>query len=290
MKVVLDTDIGDDVDDALALALVLSCPEVELLGVSTVYGKTEVRADLAKLILKAWGKEDVPVAAGTGKPLEAQAAPRADINQAPILREPHAELPATDPREGHKLLVDCVMSDPGNVTVLTVGAMTNLALALRDEPTVAEKAKAFVSMGGVVAQERAEWNVMCDPAAAKECLSSKAVFTLVGLDVTTKCQLPEEAIQALGEGNERGKLLKHFIDLWRGGKKNLPTLHDPLAAGMLVDASFCTTVRGTVSVDMRGYTRFEAEEAGNVLVCTEVEADRFVEFYRERVVAGACAS
>ena len=288
MKVVLDTDIGDDVDDALALALILSSPELELVGVSTVYGDTETRARLAKLVLWTWGKGDIPVAAGCGKPLEAAQAPRADVSQAGVLRELKDELPPADPREGHRLLIDSVGADPGSVTVLTIGAMTNLALALREEPALVEKAAGFVSMAGVIGQKRAEWNVMCDPAAAKECFSSKGAFTMVGLDVTSKCQLPEEAIQVMGAGNERGKLLKQLIDLWRGGKKNLPTLHDPLATGLLVDAGFCKTQRGTISVDRHGHTFFEEDASGNVLVCVEVDSDRFVEFYRERVVAGAC--
>ncbi len=289
MKVVVDTDIGDDVDDALALALILSSPEIELLGVSTVYGDTQTRARLARVILKAWGRDDIPVAVGSGRPLEAAQAPRAEINQAPILRELKEELPPPDPREGHRLLIDCVMSDPGNVSVLTIGAMTDLALALREEPALVEKAAGFVSMAGVVDQERAEWNVMCDPAAAKECFS-KAAITMVGLDVTTKCQLPEDAIQALAGGNERGKLLARFIDLWRGGKKNLPTLHDPLAAGLLANPGFCKTERGIVTVDRHAYTHFDTDPSGNVLVCVEVDADEFVDFYRERVVAGACES
>ncbi len=289
MKVVVDTDIGDDVDDALALALILSCPELELVGVSTVYGDTETRARLAKLILKAWDKPDIPVAVGEGKPLDASRAPRAEINQAPALREAKEELPPLDPREGHKLLAESVMSDPGNVTVLTIGAMTNLALALREEPALVEKAAGFVSMAGVIGQKRAEWNVMCDSAAAEECFS-KCALTMVGLDVTTRCQLPEEAIGEMEAGNDRGKLLRQFIDLWRGGKRNLPTLHDPLAAGLLADPTFCKTERGTVSVDRHGHTNFEAEPSGNVLACVGVDAARFVEFYRQRVVAGACAS
>ena len=290
MKLVFDTDIGDDVDDVLALALILSCPELELVGVSTVYGDTQTRVKLAKLVLKMWGKGDVPVAAGCGRPLEAAQAPRVGISQASVLRELKESLPPADPREGHKLLIDCVISDPGKVTVLTVGAMTNLAVALREEPAIVEKAAGFVSMAGVVNQKRAEWNVMCDPAAAKECFSSKAGLTMVGLDVTTKCQLPEDAIQEMGRGNERGKLLKKFIDLWRGGKKDLPTLHDPLAAGVVADPTLCKTERGAVSVDRHAYTRFQADPSGNVLVCTDVDSDRFIGFYRERVVAGACAS
>jgi len=119
-KVLLDTDIGDDIDDALALALALRSPEIELLGVTTVFGNTQRRAQLAAHLLRAFGREDVPVAVGAGKPLQPRHPP-SGVPQATILVNRSPDRDSFSPFSGPELIVHTALNHSGQLTLLCIG-------------------------------------------------------------------------------------------------------------------------------------------------------------------------
>lgn len=131
LLVFVDTDIGDDIDDALALALLLCLPEVSVVGISTVFGDTYLRARLAAYLLQTYGYPEVPVAAGQELPLLLRHRP-SGVCQATVLPEKLA-LPLSS-LSGPELLIQKARMYPGQLTLLCLGPLTNVALALQQEP------------------------------------------------------------------------------------------------------------------------------------------------------------
>lgn len=281
--IVIDTDIGDDVDDALALgyaAGAVRAGEVELLGATTVYGDTETRSLLAMRVLEAFGLPDVPVVTGEGKPLEAESVPVGTLNQRPVLEGWSPKRPPS--RGAADFIIETVRSRPGEVTLVPIGALTNLALALRKDPEIARLVRGIVAMSGVFLEPRVEWNVKCDPEAFEQVVRSGSPVTLVGLDVTEKCKLSAEEVEGMRGAGAGGQLLVRMVELWGAYLRRSPAepvLHDPLALGQALGSGFCRTERGSVkaelSGDSRGGTSFTPDPAGPVEVCTEVDAGRF---------------
>ncbi|MDE2888446.1 MAG: nucleoside hydrolase [Gemmatimonadota bacterium] len=291
-KIILDTDIGDDIDDALALTFALLCGEIEVVGVTTVFRDTARRAELACCVLDALGRGDVPVYAGLGKPLfdnasKGQAAiekhrPR---QMAAIRRYPGPSRPA----EGRAVdfIVETVMGSNGDITLVPIGPLTNIAAALTVEPRLTQKTTICL-MGGCVGQMRAEWNILCDPEAAHVVFGAGAPITMVGLDVTEKCRLDTAQVQAIGNaGKPVNRLCFDLVQLWReeSGREH-PTLHDPLAVAIVFDPTFCETRSSAIHVETRsdrlnGATvpiRSDEFEA-NAEVCVDVDSGRFVDFF-----------
>jgi len=290
--VIIDTDIGDDVDDALALALALRSPELDLRAVTTVFGNVEVRTRLALKVLKTFGREDIPVATGIGRPLLERTfladAGQRTPNQATVLAEGE-RLPRPSPRHAVDLIISTAMAAGDGVTLIPVGALTNVASALLREPRLAERAR-VVLMGGVVSRPRAEHNVRCDPEAARIVFESGIPITMVGLDVTLRCVLGREDVERLrGRGLATTSLLADMIAAWRRGSDRLPVLHDPLAVAVSFNPGLVTTRPMAVRVETRGeFTRgfTVAHEGGepNAQVCVDVDAGRFLRLFMDRVM------
>ena len=291
-KIILDTDIGDDVDDALALTFALLCGEIELLGVTTVFRDTARRAELACCVLDALGKSDVPVFAGLGKPLFDPASKgRAAIeSHRPRQMEAIQRYPGpTRPTAGRAVdfIIDTVMSGDGDVTLVPIGPLTNIAAAFTLEPGLAQKTRICL-MGGCVGQMRAEWNIRCDPEAAHVVFGAGAPITMVGLDVTEKCRMNAAQVQAIGSVDRPiNRLCFELIQLWsKDSGRTHPVLHDPLAVAMAFDPTFCDTRPGAIHVETRsdrlnGATvpiRSDGCEA-NAEVCVDVDSERFLGYF-----------
>jgi purine nucleosidase len=247
-RIILDTDIGTNPDDCLALALVLASPELKPVAVTTVYGDVSVRARIALKLLRLWGCPDLPVALGADRPLE----PNRPVYWAGhegqgLLETADATL---QPVREHAvdLIVYTVMSRPGEITLVAIGPLTNVALALRREPRLAQSLAGLVVMGGVVGGSgaphlpRSEHNFRSDPEAAQIALSAGAPVTIVPLDVTTQVRIrpPDlERIRASGSAFHQAvadqvALYPPFIQRGWG------YLHDPLAVAAMIDPSLVT--------------------------------------------------
>lgn len=228
--VMLDTDIGDDIDDALALALALRSPEVELIGVTTVFGDTHLRARLAKRVLHVFERDDIPVAAGISAPMLARHRP-SGVPQAAILA-PNDEQ-AISNRSGPELIIEKAMAHPGRLTLLCIGPLTNVAAALLKEPSLFMIIRDIVMMGGTSGIPWSEWNVRSDARAAQIVLAAGIPITLLGWNITTRCQLRASDIEQLRDKNTpQTRLLSELIVIWQQQRPRwhpaYPFLHDPL--------------------------------------------------------------
>ncbi len=229
--VLIDTDIGDDIDDALALALALRSPEIDVQGVTTVFGDTQKRARLAAHVLRVFGREDIPVAAGQQIPLLLRHRP-SGVPQAAIL-DTCATSPELSPYSGPELIIQTAMAHQGNLTLLCLGPLTNVATALTIEPRLFLAIRNIVIMGGTSGFPVPEWNVRSDAQAAKIVLAAGVPVTLLGWNVTKRCQLRESDIEKLHyEDSPQTRLLSQLIAVWQRHRPRwhpkLPYLHDPL--------------------------------------------------------------
>jgi inosine-uridine nucleoside N-ribohydrolase len=238
--VFVDTDIGDDIDDALALALLLCSPEVSVVGISTVFGDTYLRARLAACVLQTYGFSGIPVAAGQELPLLFRHRP-SGVCQATVLPEklalPLSSLP------GPELLIQTARMYPGQLTLLCLGPLTNVALALQQEPKLGSLLQQVFFMGGASRISRPDWNVRSDAQAAHILLEARLPVTMIGLNVTASCHLQRDDVARLNSAKSpRLHLLSRMIAAWQEHqpwwRSRLPYLHDPLVVAALCAPQF----------------------------------------------------
>jgi inosine-uridine nucleoside N-ribohydrolase len=230
--VIVDTDIGDDIDDALALALVLNSPEIELKGVTTVFGNTQQRARLAAHLLNVYGRNDIPVAAGTGTPLLQRHRP-SGVPQAAIVHRSEV-FPAISSLSGPELIIQTALAHSGQLILLCIGPLTNIATALLLEPRSFMAIRNIVVMGGTSGMPFPEWNIRSDAKAAQIVLGAGIPITLLGWNITTRCQMrisDRELLRA--STTPQAQLLNTLLQVWQRHRPRwhpeLPYLHDPLA-------------------------------------------------------------
>ena len=234
--VLLDTDIGDDIDDALALALILQSPEIVLYGVSTVFGDTHARARLAAHLLQIFDHNDIPVAAGVETPLQLRHRP-SGVPQAAILNM-HETFPAISPLSGPELIIQTALGHQKQLTLICIGPLTNIATALSSKPEISLAIRNIVMMGGSSGLPLAEWNVRSDAKAAQIVLRSGIPVTLIGFNVTMRTHLrPCDLEQLRRHASPQTQLLSKLIAVWQRHRPRwqpkLPYLHDPLAVAAL---------------------------------------------------------
>lgn len=257
--VILDTDIGTNVDDCLALALILASPELRLAAVTTVYGDTTLRARMALKLLALRGTTGVPVAAGAEKPL---------LGRAPVYWEGHEGEGLVGPGDeglqpvgerAVELIIRTVMARPGEVVLVAIGPLTNVALALLLEPRLARALAGLTIMGGSVGGAAAlhlpwvDHNFRSDPEAAAIVLASGAAIRIVPLDVTTQVRIrPADVarIQAAGDPFHAA-IADQVLRYPRYRERGWTYLHDPLAAATVVapDLVGWTPVHATVETE-----------------------------------------
>ena len=238
-KILLDTDIGTDVDDAVCLAYLLSHPECELLGITTVTGEADKRASLASVLTRAAGK-DIPIYPGAEKPMQGEQ------------RQPVAQQATVLPRWKHEtdfprcraieFLAETIRSHPGEVTLLTIGPLTNVGLLFSRHPEVPSLLGGLVMMAGSFGEStpeppRVEWNFAGDPLATQITYAAAVrLHRSVGLNVT------ERIVMQASEVRERftAPLLRPVLamaEVWFGGFYPFITFHDPLAAATIFEPS-----------------------------------------------------
>jgi purine nucleosidase len=233
---ILDTDIGSDVDDILALVLVAKAKELELIGVTTVYGDTQRRAKIARATLNRLGLPDLPVIAGIGRPLSGR-----EVYWAGIEGEGIADLELIDissSQSGDDFLIEAARKYAGQLEILAIGPLTNLASAIAKSPDFVKQVKSVFLMGGAYWMENyVEHNILCDVDAAAAVFKSDLPITAVGLDLTLRVWLEQSGLLAIRHGDSRiGDLIENQVHNWwrfRRIIKNNP--HDPLAALAMVE-------------------------------------------------------
>jgi purine nucleosidase len=281
-KILLDTDIGSDIDDAVCLAYLLAQPECELLGITTVTGEGLQRAMMASALCRLAGK-DVPIYIGAENPLIIeQRQPQAP--QAAALGDWAHE---TDFPRGLavEFLRRTIRGNPGEVTLLTIGPLTNIALLFATDPEIPSLLKSLVLMGGSFwsgINEGKEWNIILDPHASEIVYRAKPpLHRSIGLDVTTQVTMEADQVrQRFQTGLLRPVL--DFAEVWFSHRPII-TFHDPLAAAVIFDEQICGYEQGQVNIELKdepmlGKTHWSPGD-GPHQVATSVDANRFFEHY-----------
>lgn len=275
-KILIDTDIGGDVDDALALAMALNAPDIEIVGITNVYLANAWRAGVTKQLLKVYGREDIPVCTGAEKPLIGWWDESRIPNSSPDYGEYRGEaLPhACD-------FIIRMAETVEDLTVVAIGPLTNLGLALAKAPHIAGKI-CILMMGGQVNRAHPEWNIVCDPEAARIVFESGAPITMVGLDVTNRCQFTREEVDMVGQaGNVRSDTLAQMMEIFIKNFGYLPILHDPLAMSLLMWDDVLTLEKKNILIETGGqYTRgltidCDWGDGVPVTVATDVNVEEF---------------
>jgi purine nucleosidase len=250
-KILLDTDIGTDVDDAVALAYLLSHPDCELLGITTVTGEAAKRASLTSVLCKAAGK-NIPIYPGADHPMQGPQ------------RQPIAQQAASLPRWPHEtdfpmnqavdFLADTIRAHPGEVTLLTIGPLTNAGILFSSYPDVPELLAGLVMMGGNFDEAgseagRIEWNVAGDPFASEIVYKTPVrLHRSLGLNVTQRVMMSADEVRQ----KFTAPLLRPVLDMaeiWFAGFYPFITFHDPLAAATILEPDLCSYQQGTVTLD-----------------------------------------
>ena len=243
-NVLIDTDIGDDIDDALALALALRSPELLVRGVTTVFGDTQRRAQLARYLLHIFGRDDIPVAVGISTPLIPRRphAHPSGVAQATILDDKVVSSLSLHGCSSPELIIEKAHAYHGQLTLICIGPLTNIALALLIEPDLPTAIRNIVMMGGSSGIALPEWNIRNDVRAAEIVLKSGIPITLIGMNITLRCAMRRQDVEQIRAVNmPQTQLLSSLIDVWRQyrprGHPPQPYLHDPLTIVALCNPS-----------------------------------------------------
>lgn len=277
-RVLIDTDIGDDVDDAFALAMAVRLPQLRVCGVTTVAGPAHRRAQLARELLDAAGVGPIPVAPGAER--------RADGTPLPtrFSHGPAHAAPAPAPDAVELILAASHAHAP--LTILALGPLTNLAAALRRDPGLARRAR-LIAVGGVGGVPYPDWNLRCDPAAARAVLGAGIPATLVGLNLTVHCKLwPRQLRRLLEAPDPLAARLAAYVLAWRTWKRRMPILHDALAVAAAAAPHLVATAPRRVSVQPSGIAWMRRSGRANAAVGQAAELAGF-EALLETALLGA---
>ncbi len=245
-RVVLDTDIGSDVDDALALGMLLGSPEVELVAVTTVYGDTTLRARLARRLIGLAGAE-APCYAGARETLTGRPVWWAG-HEGALYDDLDAELVAPGPAVD--FLVEAARRE-GGLDVIAIGPLTNIAAAIEAADDFRRNVRHLTVMGGNFADREPEHNIRSDPEAARIVFGSGIPATICGLEITTQVRLDTAGVARIAAAGQLGSALAAEVDqYWKftGQPYNVP--HDPVAALTLLRPDLFETAPVDVSVSV----------------------------------------
>lgn len=318
--VLLDVDPG--IDDALAILLALSSPELSVEGITVVAGNVEVDVGLrnALQILELAGRSEIPVARGAEAPLIGRLVTSKHVHGENGLGNVELPAPSTAPFAGTatELMVSKIREHPGRITLIPVGPLTNIALLLKQHPELRSDIKDIVLMGGSLSggniTPAAEFNIYNDPEAAEIVFHAGVPLVMVGLDVTEKTVLGAKQLAAVPRAaSPIHQFVWNLTDFHlneRGAEGIM--MHDPLAVGVVVDPTFVEIEHLHVGVETKGdKTRGETvaarkgymiqfreshgtrtvvgqeELTPNARICVEVDSERFLEFFVDRVLRGS---
>lgn len=297
-KIIIDLDIGDDIDDAFGLALALKSPEFDILGVSASFGDTATRARMLDRFLGEAGRGDIPVAAGKPSAL--------NLSNFRQRRWAEGGKPA---RAAYPDAADFVLGQirkhPGQVTLVVFGPLTNIGPMIDKDAATFRQLKRVVIMGGAIdtltdpygaaapIPAHPEWNIRNDVASARKLLAAGVPLVMLPLDSTSNLKLHEVAREALFDqhGSVLTDMLMVLYTQWSyrpqeaaftSVRKPTPTLYDAMTLAVLLEPSLCPLTPMRIEVDDNGLTR-SVPGAPNAQVCLKSDNETFLRFYLGRV-------
>jgi purine nucleosidase len=300
VRVLLDTDIGSDVDDALALCFALRCPEIKLAGITTVYGDVHLRAKIARKLLLLGNQPEVPVAAGIAQPL---------LREREVFVMGHegkgivrADEPNLEPIAEHAVdfLIRMIMNNPGELVLAAIGPLTNIATAIIRQPEIVRRLKEIIFIGGVarlcdnaLEVPALEWNVRADPEAARIVFTSGVPVTMLGMDVTRReaTRLHGQHLERIAKvGTPLTDAAARLIEIyWEYAEPAMRCIHDVVALAFILDRRLVRTQRLRVDIETRGLhtTGFTLvyidEQRANVDVAIEIMEPDLLDLFLERI-------
>ncbi|MDR7301726.1 nucleoside hydrolase [Haloactinomyces albus] len=292
-KILIDCDPG--IDDALAIALAHGSPDLEVVGLTSVGGNVGLEHTTTNaLCLTEFYGMTVPVARGADRPLIRDPRDASEVHGPNGLGNVVLPAPERTPRNEHavEFIIDTLAASPGEISLTAVGPLTNIALALRREPRIAEWVREFVIMGGSYTRGNntpaAEFNIAADPEAAAVVFGASWRTVMIGLDLTVQARATASVRSRFTEfGRFKQELLSPCLDFYGGSVPyragDGPPIHDACAVAYVLDPSLITTVPARVDVETHGrftsgmtVTDFAGEPAlHNALVATELRQDAF---------------
>src|SRR6202790_545326 len=284
-KIIIDTDIGDDVDDAFALALAVKSPELQVLGVMTTFGDTETRAKLTDRFLGEVGRSEIPVLAGKARAMKNPMSQRRYVEGGRFARASHAD--------AAEFLLAQIRKYPGEITLIAIGPLMNVGAAIDKDVGTFRKLKRVVLMGGSIRRgygdlgytapvpPMPEWNILNDVASAQKLFAAGVPLFVMPLD-STQLKLDEVKRAFLfSQGTVVTDQLAVLYHLWG---QQTPTLFDPMTIAFVLRPDLCPVQGMHIRVDEKGFTR-EEPGALNAQVCLDSNAEDFFRFYLKRVAA-----
>jgi inosine-uridine nucleoside N-ribohydrolase len=304
-RIILDTDPG--IDDALALFLALASPEVQLEAITTVNGNVgiEFTTRNALTLLELTGRTDIPVAKGSYRPLLRQTIDAAFVNGdnglgGLVLPEPHIQPTG---KRAVDVIIEKIIGAPGEITLVAIGPLTNVALALRREPCLARQVREVLIMGGALRvpgnhTPAAEFNIYADPQAAHIVLHGGWPIRLVALDVTMQTSMSRAQVNTLTHSDSpvmkaMRQMLEFYFDVF-GPRYNVTAfhMHDPLCLAAAFQPALLTWEPVYVDVELQGsltlgetvaYFGRPNAPSPNVQAAVGVDAERFMEMFMQRM-------
>src|SRR5229473_3457789 len=290
-KVIIDTDIGDDIDDAFAVALALRSPELQILGITTTFGDTETRAKLLDRFLAEVGRPEIPVAAGAPSP------PKSPLTQRRYAESGHFAKPSHP--DAVAFLLDQIRRNPGQITLIAIGPLMNIGAAIDKEPAAFRKLKRVILMGGSIKRgygdlgfgppqpPQPEWNILNDIPSAQKLFAAGVPLFVMPLDAT---QLKLDEVKRaflFSQGTPTTDALTLLYHQWG---QETPTLFDPMTIAFLVNPALCPVQPMHIRVDEKGFTRPDpgppnAPSPPNAQVCLDSNPDAFFRFLLPRLAA-----
>lgn len=298
-KIILDCDPGHD--DAVAILLALGNPEIEIVGINTVGGNQSLEKVTynARAMLEAAHAHDIPIYAGSDRPLVREQEVAESIHGETGLDGVELPVPTRPLEDMHAVnfIVKTIMeSEPGTITLVPTGPLTNIALALRMEPRIAERVSEVVLMGGGFHEGNwsavAEFNIIVDPEAAHIVFNAPWKLTMVGLDLTHQALCTPEVQRRIEEiGTPLAVIVSGLMDFFRKTYQDNqdfvdPPVHDPCTVAYLIDPSVVQTRRCPLDVELHGELTLgmtvadlrgpePSEEECHTQVATKLDFDKF---------------
>ena len=297
-RIIIDTDIGDAIDDPFAIALALRSPELDILGLSTDYGDTEGRARILDRMLGEAGRQNIPVAVGVATTL----APSDDsyVSTHTLDQRRYGEgghFARTSHPHAVEFILDQIRRFPGEITLVTIGPLPNIGALIDKSPETFRKLKRVVMMGGSIAPRKpeygdappaqpiAEWNVMLDIGAAQKLFRSGVPVYVMPQDATEHLKLDEVKRTVLfSHGTPLTDALTLLYHQWSAAGGVTPTLYDVMTVAYILDPRLCPVQPMHVRVDDQGFTRVE-NGTPNAQVCLHSDADAVLHFLMQRLLA-----
>lgn len=282
-KIIIDTDIGDDVDDAFAVALALRSPELEILGITTTFGDTETRGKLVDRLLGEVGRQDIPVAVGTPTQANNHFTQRRYAEGGHFARPSH-------PRAADFIL-DQIRRNPGEITLIAIGPLMNVGAMIDKDPETFHKLRRVVLMGGSIYRgygdmgyfpphgPQPEWNILNDIPSAQKLFASGVPLYVMPLD-STQLKFDEVRRQILFQSGT--PLTDALTLLYHQWGQETPTLFDVMTVAYILNPKLCPVQPMHIRVDEKGFTRPEPGPA-NAQVCLDSDGESFFRLYISRV-------